>query len=181
VASARFNVALPKKKKPCVFGRAVFLLTLSLGRDPRDRGQCGGAGPVLTSLNNLIKHAPGHGSRRALRTLQCSLAGISGTGKCGRLWRVARRPKIRTEISTSASGSIGTEISKSASNSAVRSPDPHNLETQNDQVCSQTNLIRSTAGRGFQYPDLNVDLYPGLDRHHPLALGAFRASKLFGM
>jgi hypothetical protein len=37
---------------------------------------------------------------------------------------VARRPKIGTEISTSASGSIGTESLKSVSNSAVRPPDP---------------------------------------------------------
>ena len=37
---------------------------------------------------------------------------------------VARRPKIGTEISISVSGSIETESSKSASNSAVRSPDP---------------------------------------------------------
>ena len=43
---------------------------------------------------------------------------------------VARRPKIGIEISISVSGSIGTESWKSASNSAVRSPDPHVAITQ---------------------------------------------------
>jgi hypothetical protein len=59
--------------------------------------------------------------------LQCSLAfqGLEMRGA-----GVARRPKIGTEISISASGSIGTKSSKSASNSTVRSPDPHAVVTQ---------------------------------------------------
>ena len=70
---------------------------------------------------------------------------ILGTGKRGRLGG-ARRPKIRTEISISASGSIGTEILKSASNSAVRSsPDPLRRANSRDSEIVPTSIFSKVA------------------------------------